>query len=105
MNEQRSVQLDPYVADEVPWSEEITSYDEEHFVTYLRLLDAMVDGADWSDVTRVVLHRDPGTETEQSRHCWESHLARARWLAAKGYRQLLVQGAEQGRRQAGDAGE
>lgn len=33
-------ELDPDVADDVPWSENITPYDEAHFITYLRLLDA-----------------------------------------------------------------
>ncbi len=36
----RVKKLDPDVADDVPWSEDITPYDEEHLVTYLRLLDA-----------------------------------------------------------------
>lgn len=34
------VELDPDVDDEAPTGNEITSYDERHFVTYLRLLDA-----------------------------------------------------------------
>jgi hypothetical protein len=29
-------------------------------VTYLRLLDANVDGADWREVSRIVLHIDAG---------------------------------------------
>lgn len=36
-------ELDPDVANDVPWSDSIGPYDEQHFVTYLRLLDA-VDG-------------------------------------------------------------
>jgi hypothetical protein len=31
----------------------LTTYDEEHLVTYLRLLDADAEGADWRDVARV----------------------------------------------------
>ena len=50
--------LDPDVDDEAPSGPEITTYDEEHYVTYLRLLDAQTDGADWSEVARIVLHRD-----------------------------------------------
>jgi len=85
--------LDPDVADTVPLSEGITPYDEEHFVTYLRLLDADAEGADWSEVARIVLHRDPRSEPELTRRCWEDHLARARWMTTKGYRKLLEQAA------------
>ncbi len=89
--------LDPDVADGVPWSENITPYDEEHFVSYLRLLDADADGAEWSEVARLVLHRDPRSEPERTRRCWEGHLARARWMMTKGYRKLLEQAAVQDR--------
>jgi hypothetical protein len=34
----------------------LTSYDEEHLVTYLRLLDADAKGADWRVMGQVVLH-------------------------------------------------
>jgi len=93
----RAPQLDPVVADDVPWSDDITSYDDEHLVTYMRLLDADAEGADWREVARIVLHRDPETETEteteRTRCCWEVHLARARWMTSKGYRKLLEQAA------------
>jgi hypothetical protein len=39
--------LDPDVADLAPTSPALTGYDEQHLVTYLRLLDAAEDGADW----------------------------------------------------------
>jgi hypothetical protein len=39
--------LDPPVADQAPRTDELTGYDYEHLVTYLRLLDAEADGADW----------------------------------------------------------
>jgi hypothetical protein len=51
--------LDPDIADEAPHAEALTPYDQEHLVTYLRLLDAEADGADWAEVARVVLHIDP----------------------------------------------
>ena len=38
--------LDPDVADTAPSSAALTTYDEEHLVTYLRLLDADAEGAD-----------------------------------------------------------
>src|SRR6516162_8702253 len=54
--------LDPPVADTAPNAETLTSYDEEHLVTYLRLLDAEADGADWTEATRLVLHIDASRE-------------------------------------------
>jgi hypothetical protein len=40
----------------------LTAYDEEHLITYLRLLDADAECADWREVERVVLHLDPEHE-------------------------------------------
>lgn len=91
-----SVELDPDVADETPDGPTITPYDERHFVTYMRLLDASRDGADWREVARIVLHRDPLIEEARSRHCWESHLARAQWLSKGGYRKILEQAVRNG---------
>ncbi|MEN2980438.1 DUF2285 domain-containing protein [Tistrella bauzanensis] len=83
-------ELDPDVADDVPWSDSVTPYDEQHFVTYLRLLDADNEGADWREVARIVLHRNPATEPDRTRRCWEAHLKRAKWMTERGYRQLLT---------------
>jgi hypothetical protein len=54
--------LDPPVADEGPTSEVPTGYDQEHLVTYLRILDAEADEADWTEVGRAVLHIDPSRQ-------------------------------------------
>jgi len=89
MNYMVSPRLDLTVADRAPSADEVTFYDEQHAVTYLRLLDADVLGAVWQEVAQVVLHRDPVAEPEQSRRCWESHLARAHWMMTRGYRALL----------------
>jgi hypothetical protein len=48
--------LDPDVDDLAPTDTMLTVYDEQHMITYLRLLDADADGADWREVTRIVLH-------------------------------------------------
>lgn len=88
-------QLDPDVDDEAPNSPKVTLYDEAHFVTYLRLLDAQKDGADWTEVARIVLHRDPVAEEARTRRCWESHLARAQWMTRQGYRRILEQAVEE----------
>jgi hypothetical protein len=45
-----------------PTSALLSVYDEQHLITYLRLLDAERDGADWKEVARIVLHIDPTRE-------------------------------------------
>jgi hypothetical protein len=77
------------VADAAPSSQTLTSYDQEHIVTYLRLLDAEADGADWSEVAFIVLQINPKREPERARMAWETHLARAKWMTEHGYRHLL----------------
>jgi hypothetical protein len=81
--------LDPPVADQAPMAGDLTGYDQEHLVTYLRLLDADAEGADWAEVARIVLHIDPSDEPERARRAFESHLARAKWMTEHGYRDLL----------------
>jgi hypothetical protein len=76
--------LDPDVADTAPSDATLTVYDEEHIVTYLRMLDADADGADWRDVARIVLHLDPDREPDRARKAFESHLARAKWISGHG---------------------
>jgi Uncharacterized conserved protein (DUF2285) len=81
--------LDPDVADVAPNEAVLTTYDEQHLVTYWRLLDAEAAGADWKEVARIVLHIDPDREPVRARNAFDSHLARARWMADHGYRDLL----------------
>jgi hypothetical protein len=85
--------LDPDVADLAPTDEALTAYDEQHLVTYWRLLDAEADGADWKEVARIVLHIDPDREPARARNAFDSHLARAKWMADHDYRDLLRGGA------------
>jgi type VI secretion system activator RovC-like protein len=81
--------LDPDVADVAPTDPTLTVYDQEHLVTYLRLLDAETEGADWCEVARIVLHVEPDREPQRARLAYDSHLARAKWMTAHGYRHLL----------------
>jgi Uncharacterized conserved protein (DUF2285) len=81
--------LDPPVADNAPEASVLTGYDHEHLVTYLRLLDADSEGADWREVSRLVLHIDAGREPVRARRAWESHLDRAKWMTTHGYKHLL----------------
>jgi hypothetical protein len=62
-------------------------------ITYMRSLDADQQGADWRDVSRIVLRIDPDTEAHRARIAFESHLSRARWMTKQGYRHLLRRGA------------
>lgn len=85
----RKPPLDPAINDQAPKGDVLTRYDQEHLVTYLRLLDADAEGADWTEVARVVLRIDPAQEPERAQRAWESHLARAKWMTEHGYRDLL----------------
>jgi type VI secretion system activator RovC-like protein len=85
--------LDPDVADTAPSDSVLTAYDQEHLITYQRLLDADVDGADWREVARIVLHLDPEHESDRARRSFDSHLSRAKWMTEHGYRHLLRGGA------------
>jgi hypothetical protein len=85
--------LDPDVADAGPTGQALTRYDEEHLITYLRLLDADAAGADWRKVAKIVFHIDPDREPDRARYAFESHLARAKWMTEHGYRHLLRGGA------------
>ena len=57
--------LNPDVADFAPSNPTLTAYDEEHIITYMRLLDADADAedADWREVARIVLAYRPGAQT------------------------------------------
>ena len=58
--------LDPDVSDTAPSDPVLTVYDEEHLITYQRLLDADAEGADWREVARIVLHIDPRHESDRA---------------------------------------
>jgi hypothetical protein len=82
-------QRDPRITDEAPSTDTLTAYDNDHLITYLRLLDAEIEGADWREVAQIVLGMDPEREPARARATWESHLARAKWMATNGYRHLV----------------
>lgn len=83
--------LDPDVADVAPNEPTLTAYDEQHVVTYIRLLQAEGQDADWREVARIVLHVDPEREPERARTAYQSHLARAKWVTEQG---RLLRGAD-----------
>lgn len=77
------------IRERAPTGEALTDYDREHAALYLRLLDAEGVGADWRDVARVVFGIDPSEEPERAKTMHASHLARAQWLRANGYKDML----------------
>jgi hypothetical protein len=79
----------PPFDDRPPETERVNAYDERHFVTYLRLLDADAEGADWREVVLIVFGLDPSREPDRAKIIHNSHLARARWMTEHGYRHLL----------------
>jgi len=79
----------PPFEDVPPADEHITAYDELNFTTYLRILDAAEEGADWREVAAIVFGLNPVAEPDRSRHVYERHLDRARWMTTHGYRHLL----------------
>lgn len=82
----------PEFQDQPPTSPAVTAYDERHLVTYLRILDAATEQADWREIVRLVFGFDPERDPERSKKIYESHLARARWMTEFGYRDLVAKG-------------
>jgi hypothetical protein len=80
---------EPEVATQSPLSAEITAYDEAHFVTYMRLLDASAAGISKEEMCRIILGMDPAKEPKRASSALKSHLERARWMITEGYRHLL----------------
>ncbi len=85
----RKPQRNSAISDHAPTGSMLTDYDHQHLVTYMRLLDADAEGANWREVSRIVLKIDPKQEPERARSAYDSHLARAKWMTEHGYRHLL----------------
>jgi hypothetical protein len=72
-----------------PTADEITDYDKSHLVTYLRLLDADVEGADWQEAASIVLGLNVSSDFETAERTHRNHLDRAKWITTNGYAHLL----------------
>lgn len=79
--------------DQPPDEARVTDYDLAHRILYLRLLDAAAAKADWREVARIVLGLNPDRQPDRARRVHDAHLARARWMAEAGYKDLLRQGS------------
>lgn len=75
--------------DSPPLTDRVNAYDEAHLATYLRLLDAAEEGADWREVVKIVFGLDADADPQRAKQMHDSHLARARWMTEQGYRHLL----------------
>lgn len=75
--------------DRPPVTDRVNAYDERHLATYVRLLMADEEGADWREVVHVLFGLDPVAEPDRAKVVHESHLARARWMTQTGYQHLL----------------
>ncbi|WP_353642537.1 DUF2285 domain-containing protein [Mesorhizobium sp. WSM2239] len=78
------------LSDEVPWSDSLTAYDNEHFTIYLRLLDAAADDASEEEMAQLILGIDPAREPERAQKALRSHLDRANWMVTSGYKELFA---------------
>jgi hypothetical protein len=89
-----AVMSKPLLDDGPPLTERVSAYDEAHFATYLRLLDAAEEGADWREAASVIFGLDVAADPERAKRIHDTHLARARWMTEAGYRHLLEPGIQ-----------
>ncbi len=75
--------------DSPPLTDSVNAYDEAHLATYLRLLDAVEEGADWREVAEIVFGLNVDADPDRAKRMHDSHLARARWMTEQGYQHLL----------------
>jgi len=77
------------LADQPPWADELTAYDEAHFTLYMQILDAVAARAAEPDICAELLGIDPKREPARAHSRFESHLRRARWFLGDGSRHLV----------------
>lgn len=76
------------VVTEVPWSDTLTDYDNEHFTLYMNILVFKAQNASEEDIALKLLGIDPAREPSRARKAVISHLARVQWLVMTGYKEL-----------------
>ncbi|MDT9598614.1 hypothetical protein [Sphingosinicella rhizophila] len=62
----------------------VLDYDRRHLLIYAELLYAEAAGLDWQSGALDILGIDPLVDPDHARSCWDSHLARARWITSEG---------------------
>ena len=61
-----------------------SDYDRRNLFTYAELIDADDCGMGWKRGAVEILGFEPGFDLELAQRCWESHVARARWIVGEG---------------------
>ena len=64
----------PEIADEVPWSDHVTEYEDRLNAIYLRLLDADAEGASKGEMARDILGIDTASERSALARPWTATL-------------------------------
>ena len=77
-------------ADMAPTDAIVTDYDQAHFLTYARVLDAERDGLDWETGLTSILYRNFGYDLDAGKTCWDSHVVRAHWIVKSGIAIMLT---------------
>ncbi|MET3524800.1 hypothetical protein ABID25_006671 [Mesorhizobium abyssinicae] len=81
---------DRAVPTEVPWSDSLTTYDREHFTTYICSFWTPVPIMPlYEEMAEQILGIDPELEPERARRAARSHLDRANWMMTIGYKELF----------------
>ncbi len=76
--------------DEPPRGPTPTAYDMANVKTYLRLLDAEAQGANWAEVVETIFGISASREPDRAERVHRSHLERAKWMTRNGYNGLLA---------------
>ncbi len=69
-------------ADAAPTEKAMTSYDRDHTLLYICLLDREAKGQDWRTTVGAFFGIDPEREPERAKSVYESHLGRANVLTS-----------------------
>ena len=81
--------VDAGIEAEAPSDCPLTLYDRKHFLTYARLIDAANEGVEWKLAVSSILQRDVVGDPDAAKFCYDSHMARARWIASEGLKGIL----------------
>lgn len=63
---------------------EVTEYDRRHLLIYAELVDADGAGIGWEQGALEILGFRPPFDCEVVQRCWNTHVARARWIIGEG---------------------
>src|SRR3546814_10863323 len=61
------------ISDLAPDGPDLTAYDRDQMPTYLRLIDAAGDGADWREAVEIIFGVDPNADLDRARATYDSN--------------------------------